>query len=247
MDVMSEQATNLQTFDENWQTGLCVAAHPDDLEYGLAAAVARWTGQGKTISYLLATSGEAGIDSLPPVEAGPLREQEERDGAAEVGVEVVDFLGMPDGSLMYGLELRKGIAAAIRRARPDVVFALTHREQFAGGGLNQADHRHVGLATLDACADAGNRWLFPELTEGGLDPWSGVKQLCFANSSQPTHIVDVSETFEQGVASLEAHREYLDALGSDYPAPRDLLQMILGSAEREDLGDYTLGMEVIRR
>ncbi len=236
-----------ETFNEDWQTGLCVAAHPDDLEYGLAAGVARWIAQGKTITYLLATSGEAGIDSLPPVEAGPLREQEERDGASKVGVEVVDFLGMPDGSLMYSLALRKAIAAAIRGTRPDVVFALTHREQFAGGGLNQADHRVVGLATLDACADAGNRWLFPELMDEGLDPWPGVKQLCFANSARPTHTVDVSDTFEDGVASLEAHREYLEALGSDYPAPRDLLQMILGSADREGLGDYTLGMEVIQR
>ncbi|CAN5421800.1 PIG-L family deacetylase [soil metagenome] len=238
---------DLETFSEDWHTGLCVAAHPDDLEYGLAAGVARWTGQGKTLTYLLATSGEAGIDSLPPVEAGPLREQEERDGAAKVGVEVVDFLGMPDGSLMYGLELRRGIAATIRRTRPDVVFALTHREQFAGGGLNQADHRHVGLATLDACADAGNRWLFPDFLDRGLDPWAGVKQLCFANSAVPTHTVDVTDTFDDGVASLEAHREYLEALGPDYPSARDLLQMILGSAEREGLGDYTLGMEVIRR
>ncbi|MGB3184468.1 MAG: PIG-L deacetylase family protein [Ornithinimicrobium sp.] len=244
---MTTETGTLEVFDEDWQTALCVAAHPDDLEYGLAAGVARWTGQGKTITYLLATSGEAGIDSLPPVETGPLREQEERNGAAHVGVDVVDFLGMPDGSLMYGLELRKGIAAVIRRTKPEVVFALTHREQFAGGGLNQADHRHVGLATLDACGDAGNRWLFPELMDEGLDPWSGVKQLCFANSAQPTHTVDVSATFEQGVASLEAHREYLEALGPDYPSARELLQMILGSAERKDVGDYTLGMEVIRR
>ncbi|MGB3686893.1 MAG: PIG-L deacetylase family protein, partial [Ornithinimicrobium sp.] len=190
---MSAETPTLETFDEDWQTALCVAAHPDDLEYGLAAGVARWTGQGKTITYLLATSGEAGIDSLPPIETGPLREQEERNGAAQVGVDIVDFLGMPDGSLLYSLELRKGIAAAIRRTKPDVVFGLTHRQQFSGGGLNQADHRVVGLATLDACADAGNRWLFPELIDEGLDPWSGVKQVCFAGSAHATHTVDVGD------------------------------------------------------
>lgn len=238
---------SLQTFPEDWTTALCVAAHPDDLEYGLAAAVARWTKQGKTITYLLATSGEAGIDGIPPVEAGPLREQEEREGAAHVGVEEVVFLGMPDGSVEYGLPLRRAIAAAIRRTKPDAVFALTHRETFAGGGLNQADHRAVGLATLDACADAGNRWLFTDLMDEGLDPWSGVKLLCFANSVQATHTVDVSATFDDGVASLEAHRDYLEALGPDYPTPRTLLQMILGSADREDLGDHTLTMEVFDR
>lgn len=237
----------LETFNEDWNTALCVAAHPDDLEYGLAAAVARWTKQGKTITYLLATSGEAGINGIPPVEAGPLREQEERNGAAHVGVEVVDFMGMQDGAVEYGLPLRKGIAAAIRRTQPDVVVALTHRETFGGGGLNQADHRAVGLATMDACADAGNRWLFTDLMDAGLDPWPGVKMLCFANSERATHRVDVSDTFGDGVASLEAHREYLEALGSDYPSARNLLQMILGTSDQEGVGDYTLTMEVFNR
>lgn len=236
-----------ETLNEDWESALCVAAHPDDLEYGLAAAVARWTKQGKKVTYLLATSGEAGIDGIPPIEAGPLREQEERDGAAQVGVDEVVFMGMPDGSVEYGLPLRRAIAAQIRRTQPDAVFALTHRETFPGGGLNQADHRAVGLATLDACADAGNRWLFTELMDDGLDPWSGVKLLCFAGSTHSSHTVDVSDTFEDGVASLEAHREYLEALGPDYPPPRGLLETILGSADDPDLGAYTLRLEAYNR
>ena len=40
------------------------AAHPDDLGYGATAAIARWTGQGKRISYRLVTSGEATIDGM---------------------------------------------------------------------------------------------------------------------------------------------------------------------------------------
>src|SRR6201991_753019 len=87
---------------EDWQRALCVAAHPDDLEYGAASAIARWTAQGKRVAYCLVTSGEAGIDSLPPEECGPLREQEERDGAALVGVTEVEFLGHRDGVIEYG-------------------------------------------------------------------------------------------------------------------------------------------------
>lgn len=237
----------LDILNEEWDTALCVAAHPDDLEYGLAAAVARWTKQGKRITYLLITSGEAGIDSIPPVQAGPLREQEERDGAALVGVDEVTFLGMPDGAVQYGLPLRRAIAAAIRHTRPDAVFTLTHRETFGGGGLNQADHRAVGLATLDACADAGNRWLFTDLIDEGWQPWSGVKYLAFAGSAHPTHRVDVSDTFEDGVASLEAHAQYLEALGPDYPAPRDLLQTMLGSGDAPEEGRHTLRLEAFNR
>lgn len=237
----------LAPLPEDWQTALCVAAHPDDLEYGLAAAVARWTGQGKTVTYLLATRGEAGIDGMHPDEAGPVREQEERDGAAHVGVEVVDFLGLPDGAVEYGLPLRRAIAAQIRRRRPDVVLTLTHREVFPGGGLNQADHRAVGLATLDACADAGNRWLFTDLLDKGMQPWPGVRWLGFSGSPQPTHTVDVSDTFADGVVSLQAHRQYLEALGADYPAPDALLGTMLGTRDEPDLGDYTVRLEAFQR
>lgn len=169
----------LAPFPEDWTTALCVAAHPDDLEYGTAAAVARWTGQGKTVTYALATRGEAGIDTMTPDEAAPVREQEERDGARRVGVDVVEFLGLRDGTVEFGLPLRRAIAAEIRRRRPEVVLTLTPEVSFPNGMLNQADHRAVGLATLDACADAGNRWIFPELTEQGLErSWLSVAAWC---------------------------------------------------------------------
>ena len=60
---------DLETFPGDWSRALCVAAHPDDLEYGTASAVAAWTAAGKAVSYLLVTSGEAGIDSLRPLVA----------------------------------------------------------------------------------------------------------------------------------------------------------------------------------
>ena len=56
----------LETFPEDWERGLAVVAHPDDMEYGAAAAVARWTAQGKRIAYVLVTDGEAGISTMPP-------------------------------------------------------------------------------------------------------------------------------------------------------------------------------------
>jgi len=51
----------LEPIDENWTTALAVVAHPDDLEYGAAAAIARWTEQGKRISYCLATSAKPAL------------------------------------------------------------------------------------------------------------------------------------------------------------------------------------------
>ncbi|MGH3568018.1 MAG: PIG-L deacetylase family protein [Pseudonocardia sp.] len=215
---------------DDWQRALAVVAHPDDLEYGGAGAIARWTAEGRTVSYLLATRGEAGIDSLPPAECGPLREAEQRAAAAIVGVQSVEFLDHPDGLVEYGVPLRRDIAAAIRRHRPELVISSNHRETWPGGGLNMVDHRNVGLATLDAVRDAANRWLFPEL---GLQPWSGVRWVAVAASPLSEHAVDISGSFDLAVASLAAHTAYLRALGGPMADPEGFLRpMAEAAAER---------------
>ncbi len=89
----------LEPFPDDWARALAVVAHPDDLEYGAASAIARWTDEGRWVGYVLATSGEAGIDGMAPSEAGPVREAEELASAAVVGVDSVEFLGLADGTL----------------------------------------------------------------------------------------------------------------------------------------------------
>ena len=222
-------APRLEPLDETtFETVLCVAAHPDDLEYGTAGAVDKWVRAGKTVTYLLVTRGEAGIDTMSPEQAGPAREQEEREGAAHVGVEVVEFLdGFTDGTVEHGLPLRRAIAREIRIRRPDLLVGMTYADRFAGGFVNQADHRAVGLATVDAKADAGNRWIFPDLLDEGLEPWP-VATVLIVMDPDPTHHVDVADHVDAAVASLSAHGAYLAALGPDYPAPRDLIGAILG-------------------
>ena len=211
---MSETRERLEPVDESWSSALAVVAHPDDLEYGAAAAIARWTGQGKRVTYCLATSGEAGIDAIPPEKAGPLREAEERAGAALVGVEVVEFLRYPDGMLEYGLGLRRDIARAVRRHRPDVVLTCNHHDTCGPGAPNQADHVAVGRAVIDGVRDAANRWVFRDLLEEDLPPWRA-SRILVAASPESRHGVDVTATFAEGVASLQAHAEYLSGLGPD--------------------------------
>ncbi len=205
-------AENYAPMPDDWQRALAVVAHPDDLEYGGAAAVARWTAEGRSVAYVLVTSGEAGIDSLPPAECGPLREVEQRAAATEVGVGTVEFLGHPDGLIEYGIPLRRDIAAAIRRHRPELVVTGNFRETWPGDvGMNMADHMATGRAVVDAVRDAANRWLFPEAGE----PWSGVRWVAVAASPRNSHAVDVGEHFDRGVASLAAHRAYLEALSRE--------------------------------
>lgn len=210
----------LEAFPEDWQRGLAVVAHPDDMEYGAAAAVARWTSQGKWIGYVLVTDGEAGIASMAPREAGPLRRGEQIASCEVVGVDHVEFLGLPDGTIVEGLELRADLAAAIRRSRPEVVLSINFRESFGGPSWNHADHRAVGRALLDAVRDAGNPWVFPDRGE----PWDGVRFVAFGGSPQPTHAADVTASFEAGVRSLECHRVYLENLSGDMANPSEFLR-----------------------
>ncbi len=206
---------------EDWNRAVAVVAHPDDLEYGAASAIARWTSQGKDVSYVLVTSGEAGIDGMAPSEAGPLRVEEERRSAAVVGVHHVEFLGHPDGLVEQSLTLRRDIAGALRRLRPEIVVTMNVELTWGDGGpLNQADHRAVGLATLDACRDAANRWLFPEMGE----PWPETREAYIVGASAPTHHVDVSATLDLGIASLREHAAYIAGLGRDFDPAEFLRQ-----------------------
>lgn len=201
----------LERVPEDWRRALAVVAHPDDMEYGAASAVARWTAQGKQVAYLLVTRGEAGISGRVPAEVGPLREAEQRASCAAVGVDVVEFLDWPDGLVEESLALRRDLAAAVRRHRPDVLLSINHRDSWGPGSWNHADHRAVGRALLDAARDAANPWLFPDAG----DAWAGLRFAAFSGSPQATHAVDITDHLDAGVASLACHATYLAALGPD--------------------------------
>jgi len=202
-------ADRLELLPEDWDRALAVVAHPDDMEYGAASAVARWTEQGKDVRYLLVTRGEAGISDRPPADVGPLREVEQRRSAAVVGVDVVEFLDHADGLVVESLELRRDLAAAIRRHQPDVLISINYRDTWGGPAWNHADHRAVGRALIAAARDAANPWVFDDLP----DPACEVRFIAFNASTEPSHAVDVTDHVESGIASLREHATYLEGLG----------------------------------
>ncbi|MER6530507.1 PIG-L deacetylase family protein [Streptomyces sp. NPDC001508] len=214
-----------QEMPEGWTRALAVVAHPDDMEFGAAGAVARWTAAGKTVTYLVASRGEAGIDSMAPEKAAEVREAEQRASAAVVGAAGVEFLDHADGRIEYSAELRREFATAIRRHRPELVLGFCHHDHTSTGRWNSPDHRNTGRALLDAVGDAANRWIFPE---DGPGPWQGVRYVAISNSPRPTHAVDVSDHIDRAVASLEAHASYLAAM---QPPVTDVRGPLLGLAE----------------
>lgn len=191
------QVSELQIFPEDWSTALVLVAHPDDPEYGMAAAVARWTSQGKTVAYGLATSGEAGIQGMSPGTTGPVREEEQRRSAAVVGVDEVRFWGYPDSQVRNTPELRESIQKSVARYQPDVVITLWGGDSWGEGMPNQSDHMEFTRAVAEAV--------------GGTDV--RLYQTC----PDPTLIVDVTGFTERAVESLAEHRQYLSVLDPATP------------------------------
>ena len=151
-----------QPFPTDWRTGLVLVPHPDDPEYGCAAAVAKWTSQGKHVYYALACRGEVGIPGMSPEECGPLREREQRLSSAIVGVDDVQFWDFPDSQIFNTPELRAKIAETITELAPDVVITLYSGPEWAPGAPNQRDHIEFSIAVAGAYDSLPNkpRWFF---------------------------------------------------------------------------------------
>jgi LmbE family N-acetylglucosaminyl deacetylase len=194
--------------DSEIQRILVIAAHPDDVDFGAAATIARWTDAGIEVVYCIVTDGDAGghDESVPRAEIAPLRRKEQTAAAARVGVHDLRFLGYPDGRVEATLALRRDLARVIRQVRPDRVVCPTPERNYARIGTSHPDHRAVGSAALDAIyPDARNPFAFPELhAEEGLEAWT-VREVWLPGGLAPNHYVDVTDTFDRKVAALRAH------------------------------------------
>lgn len=187
---------------------LVIVAHPDDVDFGSAGTIARWTDAGIAVSYCIATDGDAGGSdpSISRADMGKLRQAEQTAAAAHVGVRDLHFLGYPDGQVEATLELRRDLARVIRMLRPDRVLCPSPERYYARPGASHPDHRAVGSAALDAVyPDARNPFAFPELlSEERLEPWM-VREVWISASPSPTHYVDITQTFDRKIAALASH------------------------------------------
>lgn len=219
-----------EPFPTDWTRCLVLVAHPDDPEYGMSAAVARWTAEGRHVVYVLASSGEAGIQGMSPSIAGPVREEEQRRSSAVVGVDEVEFLGFPDSRIVNNAQLRDAVADAIRRHRPDVVLSLYSGPEFAPGMPNQSDHMEFGDAVIAAYDDL--------VAAAGVDAAEGRPTTLFESSPEATHYVDVEGFVEPAVDALAEHSEYLTVLDPATPVrdqARKQVEMVC--APREGVAD----------
>ncbi len=211
---------------------LVIAAHPDDVDFGAAGTVARWTDAGIEVVYSVVTDGDAGGSdrSVSRPDMAVLRRGEQKAAAAQVGVQDVRFLGYPDGRVQATLDLRKDLARVIRQVRPDRVLCPSPERDYGRPGISHPDHRAVGSAALDAVyPDARNPFAFADLLDAeGLEPWT-VREVWITGPAPPgvpAHYVDVTGTFDRKIAAL---REHASQVGGRDGLP-DLLRQRLAAA-----------------
>jgi LmbE family N-acetylglucosaminyl deacetylase len=197
------------------QRVMVVAAHPDDAEGGCGGTVAKWVRQGVEAYFLIATNGDKGDDEAKttPEELATIRATESRAAAAILGVQELVILPRRDGELVYSIELRGDVVRYLRRWKPDLV--LTHDPRVlvgARGGINHADHRAIGEATLDAVYPfARGRHQYPEQIAEGLQPHT-VRDVFLWGANPPDHWEDVTEFVDRKIEALQQHH-------SQFPDP----------------------------
>ncbi len=193
---------------------MCIYAHPDDAEFGLAGTVAKWARAGVEVTYCMVTNGASGSQD-PEMTRERLRDvryAEQREAAVILGVKNVVFLGHEDGYLYPTLEVRKDVARQIRIHRPDVILTMDPQVRVAGDFyVNHPDHIATGEVVLRSInPDASTRQMFPELWQDEqLEPHKP-KALFLDAFTNPGTVVDISDTIETKIRALRAHRSQVE-------------------------------------
>ena len=186
-------------------SALAIGAHPDDVEFGCGATLAKWAAAGCVVHHLVCSDGSKGTWN-PDQDLTQLvaqRHDEQRTAAKALGAtgEVV-FLDWPDGELESGLRQRWQVAYWIRRLRPEVVLGHDPWKRYR----LHPDHRHAGFLAVDGVVAARDPHFFPEQD---IPPHRPAALLLF-EADEPDHVeLADDEAAERKLAALEAHRSQL--------------------------------------
>ncbi|MEN9292488.1 MAG: hypothetical protein RL288_284 [Actinomycetota bacterium] len=182
-------------------------AHPDDCDFGAGGTIAQWSAKGIRVSYCIITNGDQGGEEsgIPLEQMAQVRQKEQRDAGAALGVSDITFLNYRDGWLMPSIELRKEIVKAIRIAKPDRMLVQSPERNWERIFASHPDHLAAGETAIQAVyPDARNPYAFTDLKEAGFEPWR-VREVWMTGSPTPNHFVDITDTFNKKVAALHSH------------------------------------------
>jgi LmbE family N-acetylglucosaminyl deacetylase len=189
-------------------SALAIGAHPDDVEFGCGATLAKWAASGCVVHHLVLTDGSKGTWN-PDADTAALvatRQDEQREAARRLAGgcagEVV-FLGQVDGELDSSLALRGEVARVIRTLRPTVVLGHDPWKRYR----LHPDHRHAGLLACDGIVAARDPHFFREQR---LDPHRPDTLLLW-EADEPDHVEDVTDFVAAKLHALEAHASQFES------------------------------------
>ncbi|MGQ0830954.1 MAG: PIG-L deacetylase family protein [Microthrixaceae bacterium] len=183
---------------------LAIGAHPDDVEFGCGATLAKWAKSGCVVHHLICTDGSKGSwDPAADVAALVVtRQAEQRAAARALGAtgECV-FLGWPDGELESGLRQRWEVAYWIRRLQPAVVAEHDRWKRYR----LHPDHRHAGLLAVEGVVAARDPHFFPEQAL----PHHRPDALLLFEADEADHVEEVGGYADAKLAALHSHTSQL--------------------------------------
>jgi LmbE family N-acetylglucosaminyl deacetylase len=187
-------------------SALAIGAHPDDVEFGCGATLAKWAAAGCVVHHLVCTDGSKGTWN-PDADTTALavtRQREQRAAATALGATgEVAFLGWPDGELDSGLRQRWQVAYWIRRLRPAVVLGHDPWKRYR----LHPDHRHAGLLACEGIVAARDPHFFKEQEL----PHHRPDALLLWEADEPDHVEDVTDWVATKLHALEAHESQFES------------------------------------
>jgi LmbE family N-acetylglucosaminyl deacetylase len=200
---------------------LAIGSHPDDIEFGCGATLAKWASGGCVVSHLVCTDGSKGSWDVHEDRAQLIvtRQAEQRAAAVALGAtgECV-FLDAVDGELEVTLERRRELAYWIRVLRPVVVLGHDPWKRYR----LHPDHRAAGFLTIDAVVAARDPHFFGDQ---GV-PHHRPDELWLFEADEPDHVEDVAVDdgafVDAKLDALLAHRsQWRSTHGIDGPGDAD--------------------------
>ncbi|NLD77148.1 MAG: PIG-L family deacetylase [Acidimicrobiales bacterium] len=186
---------------------LAVGAHPDDVEFGAGATLAKWAAQGCEVSLVVCTDGSKGTwdPDTDTAELVATRQSEARAAATALGATgSVHFLGRVDGDLENERSSRSDLVRVIRQVRPDVLLGHDPWKRYR----LHPDHRAAGFLTCDALVAARDPHFF---RDQDLTPHRPSALLLF-EADEPDHAEVVDDAhFRAKLAALESHRSQFES------------------------------------
>ncbi|MCU1429117.1 MAG: putative LmbE-like protein [Actinomycetia bacterium] len=190
---------------------LAIGAHPDDIEFGCGATLAKWARAGCHVHLLVLTDGSKGSwnadEDLATLVA--TRGRELRDAAAALGASGVSSLDLIDGELTSDRDDQARVCLSIRETRPDVVLGHDPWKRYR----LHPDHRHAGELTLDAIVAARDPHFFPEQPFAPHRP----SHVLLFEADRVDHVERVDEEHvDAKIAALLCHRsQWRSTMGID--------------------------------